>query len=121
MRLYKGRNLYGSGLRSELRSCVKVEVAAVGSQSLITRTVSVDVKNIKLSSGFSTEESFFDFFHFIVCWCVVLLLVKQLLALSVCLVLCCLMSLKPAFFLSKNLKQNEAHGARAQSVQKGVN
>ena len=49
---------------------MKVEVAALGSQSLITRTVSVNVRNIKLSSGFSTEESLFDFFHFIVCWCV---------------------------------------------------
>ena len=70
MRLYKGRNIYGSGLRSELRSCVKVEVAVVGSLSLVARTVSVDVKNIKLSSGFSTEESLSDFFRFIVCWCV---------------------------------------------------
>ena len=32
------------GFRSELRSCVKVEVDVLGSPSLIVRTVSVDVK-----------------------------------------------------------------------------
>ena len=31
-------------LQSELRSCVKVEVAVLGSPSLTVRTVSVDVK-----------------------------------------------------------------------------
>ena len=37
-------NSNGKKLNSELRSCVKVEVAVLGSPSLIIRTVSVDVK-----------------------------------------------------------------------------
>ena len=33
-----------TGLKAELRRCVKVEVAVLGSLSLTVRTVSVDVK-----------------------------------------------------------------------------
>ena len=33
-----------TGLKAEVRSCVKVEVAVLGSSSLTVRTVSVDVK-----------------------------------------------------------------------------
>ena len=40
---YYGRR-EGAIIASELRSCVKVEVAVLGSPSLIIRTVSVDVK-----------------------------------------------------------------------------
>ena len=41
----KQKNVYNRPTRNpEVRSCVKVEVAVLGSPSLIVRTVSVDIK-----------------------------------------------------------------------------
>ena len=44
LKMNKTARLLESGIRAELRSCVKVEVAVLGSPSLIVLMVSVDVK-----------------------------------------------------------------------------
>ena len=47
--IYTSQSLIATRFRedlSELRNCVKIEVAVLGSLSLIVRTVSVDVKHL---------------------------------------------------------------------------
>ena len=54
----RGRKATLNDPLSELRSCVKVEVAALGSPSLIVRTVSVDVKRTMNPPYKATDDLF---------------------------------------------------------------